>query len=196
MRHKIVAALASLQLIWSGTDLAAQNSVTVQTEVPAQGSTRLLIQSPVLIIDSVQLFNESLLGRTLRTELQEARRALQAENDAIAAELEAEERELTQRRSEIDATEFRTLAEAFDEKAQRIRSERALELQRLADRLEREQQSFLNQVAPVLEEIMREAGAAVILEKREVSFHVRAIDITGVAIERIDREFVPATQDD
>ena len=47
---------------------------------------------------------------------------------------------------------------------------------------------FLTAAAPVLEQIMREAGAAVILEQRSVFVSANAIDITKKAIERIDAQ--------
>jgi Skp family chaperone for outer membrane proteins len=45
---------------------------------------------------------------------------------------------------------------------------------------------FLAAAGPVLEQMMREAGAAVILERRSVFVSANAIDITDEAIERLD----------
>ena len=52
---------------------------------------------------------------------------------------------------------------------------------------------FLNAAAPVLEEIMRETNAAVILEQRSVFVSSNAIDITQTAIERIDAQLGDGT---
>ena len=118
--------------------------------------------------------------------LEEAGLEVQAENDRIAAELEVEELELTKQREVLEPEEFRSLAAAFDEKAEKIRGERAEASRALSQRLEEERRAFLSAAVPILQEIMLESGAAVVLEQRSVFISARAVDITAVAIERID----------
>ena len=164
----------------------AQQVLDIQADVAGTDGRQVRVQSPILILDSERMFSESAPGRALMAELERARIDLQAKNDRIVADLEAEELDLTQRRAELEPEAFRTLAEAFDEKAQRTRAERAEELQALNARLDRERRMFLESVAPVLETIMLEAGAAVVLEQREVFINLRVVDITDLAIQRID----------
>ena len=45
---------------------------------------------------------------------------------------------------------------------------------------------FLNAAIPILEQIMREAEAAVVLERRSVFIGSNAVDITRIAIERLN----------
>ena len=45
---------------------------------------------------------------------------------------------------------------------------------------------FIRAAQPVLIDLMREAGAGVILERRSVLFSANAIDITDIAIQRLD----------
>ncbi len=151
-----------------------------------QQAARVEVQSPILTVDSLRLFAESQLGQQISAEIEEAGAALQAKNDAIATELEQEELELTRQRPSMAPDEFRALADAFDEKAQRIRSERAAELRALNQQLENERRAFLQAVVPILEDIMVEAGAAVVLEQRDVFLSNLAVDITALAVARID----------
>ena len=160
-----------------------QSSIEVQATID---EGRLQVQSPILTVDSERLFADSKLGQRVTAELEAAGAELQASNNQIAAELEAEELELTRKRAELPSEEFRVLADAFDEKAQRIRNERANELRLLNQKLEDEQRAFLLTVGPILDGIMREAGAAVVLERRDVFIASRAVDITSLAISRID----------
>ncbi len=74
----------------------------------------------VIVIDQERLFQDSLFGRRITAELEERSAELAAENRAIEAELIAEERDLTVRRSELEPEEFRALADAFDEKVDRL----------------------------------------------------------------------------
>lgn len=155
----------------------------------SNGSTqtgRSVVQSPVLTVDSERLFSESKFGQRVALALEAAGLEVQAENDRIAAELEVEELELTKQREVLEPEEFRSLAAAFDEKAEKIRGERAEASRALSQRLEEERRAFLSAAVPILQEIMLESGAAVVLEQRSVFISARAVDITAVAIERID----------
>ena len=192
MRRRTAFGLIGAVLFGLPSAISAQSGVVLDGDTSG-GGTELVLQSPVLVIDSQQLFSQSVLGQRIQSDLEAAQDALNAKNEDIVAELEAEELALTQKRAEMEPDEFRELAEAFDAKAQRIRRERAAELQQLGLRLEEERQAFLTAVVPVLEEMMREAGAAVVLEKRDVLLHVRAVDVTGLAIERVNQSLAAET---
>ncbi len=164
----------------------AQQSIEVQATTEVQDGRRVQVQSPILTVDSERLFRDSVLGQQITSEVETAGIALQEQNDRIAAELEKEELELTRKRAEMSPEDFRAVADAFDEKAQRIRGERAAELRELNQRLDDERRAFLQAAGPILEQIMREAGAAVVLEQRDVFISSLAVDITNAAIARID----------
>lgn len=179
----VAAAVLPLGAPHSGL---AQQRVEVQATTDVQDGRRLQVQSPILTVDSDRLFLESRIGQQITAEIEAAGDALQEKNDKIASELEAEELELTRKRAEMTPDEFRAVADAFDEKAQRIRQERATELRTLNQQLEDQRRNFLQAAVPVLERIMLEAGAAVVLEQRDVFISSLAIDITNAAIARID----------
>ena len=56
----------------------------------------------------------------------------------------------------------------------------------MSDLVDQEREVFLNAASPVLEELMRDTGAAVILERRSVFVSANAIDITNQAIARLN----------
>jgi len=142
--------------------------------------------SPILILDSEQVLRSTVAARRVSGGIEDDIAALTAENRRIEEELEAEERDLTERRAEMEAQEFRALADAFDRKVQRIRSEQDAKQRELQLRQEQEQQDFLQAIAPILSEIGNEYGAVVILERRNVLLAADGIDITDEAIERIN----------
>ncbi|MCO0636592.1 OmpH family outer membrane protein [Lutimaribacter sp. EGI FJ00014] len=145
-----------------------------------------VIRSPVLSINYDRFFSRSALGKELVAELEAERILLEAENRRIEAELEAEEIELTKARETMPADEFRAAAQAFDEKVQNIRDERrqlALELTEKGDTV---RQQFDEAALPVLTRIVRDAGAAVVVDTRSVVLTLDAIDITDLAIARLD----------
>lgn len=146
------------------------------------------VRSPVLVIDSDALYRESAFGQRILREVEEARSALAAENRQIEADLTEEERRLTEQRRTLDPATFRDLADAFDEKVGTIRRTQDNKARALSRRMEESRGTFLSEAAPVLEALMREAGAAVVLERRSVFLSLSAIDITRDAVQRIDAE--------
>ncbi|MDJ0822192.1 MAG: OmpH family outer membrane protein [Paracoccaceae bacterium] len=144
------------------------------------------VQSPVLVIEFDRFFEESAFGRRAAAERDAEAAVIAAENRRIESELTTEERELTERRAGLEPEEFRALADAFDEKVQRLREEQDTKARAFGARTEEARRRFIAAAQPVLEGLMRDAGAAVILERRTVFVAAEAVDITDLAIERID----------
>jgi Skp family chaperone for outer membrane proteins len=144
------------------------------------------VRSPILTIDSDRFYRGSAFGQRVLREIEAQTTELAQENRALEAQLEAEEQKLTRQRAELPPEEFRTLANAFDARVQAIREQREGESRAIASQLEENRDRFLNVAAPVLEAIMRDTGAAVVLEQRSVFISSNAIDITEIAIRRMD----------
>ncbi|MCR8547307.1 OmpH family outer membrane protein [Salipiger sp. P9] len=147
-----------------------------------------VVQSAILTVEFDRLFAESAYGRRVAATLEEEGAAIAAENRRLEAELTAEEKALTEKRATLSPSEFRALASAFDEKVQALRREQDAKARALGNLSEDRRRQFVTVVEPVLARLMREAGAAVILDKRTVFLAAGVIDITDTAIARIDAE--------
>ncbi|SLN12094.1 Outer membrane protein (OmpH-like) [Roseovarius litorisediminis] len=162
--------------------------LTCLTLGPAQAQEIGVVRSEILILDSERLLTETLLGQRLTADLQAERDKLIARNRKIETELEAEEQALTDLRSQKSPEEFRALADSFDTKVQEIRRDS----ERAARDLERNRElapvQFMRMAEPVLVQVMQEAGGSVILERRGVLLSSDAINITDLAIVRINKE--------
>ena len=166
-------------------------AVLLALALPAQAQDRAdltlgQIRSPVLIIDAERVFAESLFGLRIAAQVQAETEALVAENRRIEAALTAEERSLTSRRPTMEVTAFRAEADAFDARVQDIRAAQDAKQRALQDGIALGRDQFLQVATPILGQLMRDAGAAVILDRRSVFLAVGAIDVTDQAIDRID----------
>ncbi|WP_288943526.1 OmpH family outer membrane protein [uncultured Roseovarius sp.] len=155
-----------------------------------------VIESDILVIDPDRLFAETQLGLRMTSTLRAEREALIARNRELESQLEAEEKALTDLRAQTSPEEFRKLADTFDSKVQEIRSQserRARDLERNSSQATVQ---FMRLIEPVLVQIMREAGAAVVMDSRNVLLRAGAIDITDLAITRIDERIGDAMPGD
>lgn len=140
----------------------------------------------ILVVDQDDLFTESAFGRRIRAELEEASRALAAENRQIEAQLTAEERDLTDRRATMPIEAFRQLAADFDAKVVRIRGEREAKGRELNRRVDQERKRFLDAILPVLEQVVNETGALAVIDSRMVLLSNQSINVTRDVITRLD----------
>ena len=176
MRRGTATAIAAL---WMATVAPAQEAGDGLRADPDPGSA-------VVVIDWDALFLRSRFGQRALAEIDAAFAELERENRAIEAELEAEERTLTERRPETDPETFRALAEAFDVRVEAIREEQDAKTRALQQRGDRERAAFEGQVRPILAVIAEEAGAAVVLDRRLVIAVTDEADVTDTALARID----------
>ncbi len=168
--------------------ILASALLAIATPGPLLAQDVGVVQSELLVLDPDRLFAETQFGQRLNTEYLNQRDVIIARNRKLETELEAEEQALTDMRAEKTPDEFKVLADAFDTKVQQIRrdSDRAvrdLELSR-----ERAPVIFMRTVEPILGQLMQDAGGVVVLDVRSVLLRSNVIDITGIAISRIDRE--------
>ena len=152
----------------------------------AQQTTPFPIESPILTIDSDRLFEESDFGRSIIQRFEQRGAVLASENRKIEEELIAEEKRLTDLRASMEPADFRELADAFDAKVQETRRVQDAKTRELNAGLDDSRVVFLNAAAPILEQLMREAGASVVLERRSIFISSTAVDITRVAVERLN----------
>lgn len=177
LRHAVTGVILGLGL---GMSVVAQTA-----DRPAT--------SQILTIDTERLLTESAAGQAIDAELADKSAQLAAENRRIESELTVEERDLTDRRGTLTPEAFRAAAAAFDDKVQTIREEQDAKLRALQEEANQARRAIRAAADPVLVSIMQDAGAVIIMEKSSVLASLQAIDITAIAIARLDQAMKPDT---
>lgn len=143
-------------------------------------------RSVIVTLETDRMFDESNFGKRVASEIEKRSIELASENRTIEAELIEEERRLTELRPSTTPAEFSELAKAFDEKVQNLRQSQNAKARALGTQSDETRQQFLQATQPILLAIMQEANAAIIIERRNTIVALDAIDITDIAIERIN----------
>ena len=180
----VLAGIVVLAAALPGLSAAQQ---AAPAETPPVGT----VVAPVLTLDQDRMFRESAYGKSVLDRAEKDSAALAGENRRIEAGLETEERALTARRAAMTPAEFAPIADEFDTRVEAIRSAQAAKSHEITDRLEQERKTFLAAAGPILGDLMREAGAALILNKDAYIISLSSIDITDRAIERLDQRLPP-----
>ena len=144
--------------------------------------------SPILTIDQDRLFSETKLGVATLEAVEADAQALAEENQMIEAELIAEERDLTERKADLEPEAFRKLANDFDKRVQNFRAEQDEKARQLSRSRDEARNLFFREVATIISGIVRERGALVVIDRRDVFLSADSIDITDEAIRRVNED--------
>lgn len=175
-----MVALLRIAVICLGMGMTA---AVAQTDTRTQPAVR----GEILTIESDRLFADSAFGQRVLRDIEAQQSILLAENRKIEAELAAEEKRLTELRKDMTPEDFRAVADAFATRVQEVRQEQDAKARSIGEMRERQQAVFIQAADPILLALMREAGATVILERRAVFFSAESVDITNLAIQRLNR---------
>lgn len=146
------------------------------------------LRSPVVTLDRDQLFAETLMGKAMQAQLEEASAALISENRRLEAALEEEERALTARRPTMPPEEFRAVAAEFDARVEALRAAQDSKSRALTRQFDEDQQKFYDAALPVLGRLMLDIKAVAILDRSAVILTFDQLDITDLAVARMDSE--------
>lgn len=181
-------------MIWRGTlilgKIAAQGALCalllMNSAVRAQEPQMAVGASPILLLDQDALFKRSKFGQALRAELTAQAASVESDTRRLDAELEAEERSLTEKRAQMSPENFAPLAAAFDQKVQRLRAEREAAAAELRAREVAGRQKFFETAAKVIGDFMVEKGAVAIIDKGAVIVSLSSLDVTDAVIAKLD----------
>jgi Skp family chaperone for outer membrane proteins len=154
-----------------------------QTTAPS-----IMEKTSVVTLDQEQLTLGSKYGQALQAQFEAETAALQAENRKIDAELEAEERALTDKRAVMDSSSFRPLADAFDKKANDLRTAQDAKSRDLTNRRDERRQKFFTKIKDIIGKTMIAHGAVVTLDNSATVVRLATVDITAEVIALIDKQ--------
>lgn len=181
-----IGVAALLGFASSGATVSAQGNLgpfSVQSQFP----TAQVFQA-ILVLNQERLLRLSKTGKALLATETEMRSAHQSEGIAMDVALENEERSIADIRDKTPGEAFEEMAEAFDKKVVQARLDHQKRSVALGEEIEERRKKFFADLVPIVAEIMKERGAALVFEQRNVLFTGPNVDITPEVITRMDRE--------
>jgi outer membrane protein len=163
----------------------------------------------VVVIDRVQIFGQSQAGQDIRTKIQAIETQMQSELKPLAdslttdgTSLQAKSEGKTQEAVRADAALMAEI-EAYSRKANDFERKRQIAAQELSLTERKALVDFNNALIPVLQQVIAETNANVILDKSQVVYVDDATDVTQSAITKLNastptvqvvRQSLPAQQ--
>lgn len=165
-------------------------AISLALGLQAAGAAAQSVATPrggaVLVVDMDAALRESAAARALREAELTARGELQKRFDAMQAELEAEETEMVRLRQTTPRLEFDKLVVAFDQKVRAARRDAQQSGAALQARFAQAQSALAAVARPLLEEIMRERGAALVIDRKSALAVAPELDVTAALMTRMN----------
>jgi Skp family chaperone for outer membrane proteins len=149
--------------------------------------------APILVVDLDRALRDSAAGEAMRQSELRERDALQARFDATREALEAEETEMARIRASTPAVEFERRVVAFDRRVRAARREAQEAGAALQARYAAAQRALLEGAQPLLQQLMQERSAVIVLDKAQVLMSLDALNVTELLTQRLDAAHPDAT---
>ncbi|WP_084418838.1 OmpH family outer membrane protein [Henriciella litoralis] len=172
------AALASFAMLFSGLSIAAPIAA-------AQGTS-------IVVIDQAKIMRDSAGGKDIVSKVNAIEKTMQAElqptADSLTTEgnaLEAKTANMTMDAMRADAA-LRAEVEAYAKKAQDFNRQRQVAAAELQATERKAWGDFFTALQPVLQEVVTEEGADLMLDRADVVYSGPSIDVTNSVITKMN----------
>ncbi|MEN6543747.1 OmpH family outer membrane protein [Parvibaculum sp.] len=158
-------------------------SIATAATVPAASAAGPAV---ILIVNTQQIFNESKVGQSIRTQLQDQAKKLQAEDKKGSEALQAEAKKLSEQRSLLSADDFKKKVAALEKKE----ADRQEKMRARGDALQlgvnKARAEVEAAIRPIFADIMKKNGATLLLDQSVVLAGGVDLDVTAEALKALD----------
>ena len=177
-----------MKSIFKAAALAAFALGTASALPTAAFAQAAAAQTSIIVVDMDRVGAESAAGKSGQTQLKSKLDSLQARGKTLADQLRSEEETL------LKARQANTMApDAFQAKVKELQTKQnsaRTELGNRENELQRSQafvrQQIFNAVGPIVQAVMRERGASIVLAREAALAVSPTLDVTAEVIRRLD----------
>jgi Skp family chaperone for outer membrane proteins len=142
----------------------------------------------IAIVDLNLILSDSKAAKDATKQFETIQKDTEDEIIASDKEMLGERNKLIEQQSVIAPESFELKANDYEKKLQNYQAEKQNKLRKLEGVLQKARNEILENVKPILEELSKELGVTVILEKNSVLLSASNMDITENVIKKLNKE--------
>ncbi len=142
----------------------------------------------IAIVDLNLILSESKAAKDATKQFEEIQKNTESEIVESDKEMLEERNKLIEQQSVIAPEAFEVKAKDYEKKLQNYQSEKQNKLRKLEGVLQKARNEILEKVKPILENLSKDLGVTVILEKNSVLLSATNMDITDKVIKELNKE--------
>ncbi|MCE9651420.1 MAG: OmpH family outer membrane protein [Parvibaculum sp.] len=140
----------------------------------------------IVIVNSEQLFAQSKVGQSVRTQIQALAKKLQAEGKTKEDALKAEAKKLGEQRALLSEADFGKKVQAFEQKQQDVQQSMQKKGQALQVASNKARGQIETAIRPIFADIMKAHGANILLDQSVVLAGGVDLDVTAEVLKALD----------
>ena len=172
MNKKIVAIAFALALLFNFNAIA-------ETSYP---------NTSIAIVDLNLILSESKAAKNATKQFEEIQKSTEDKIIASDKKMLDERNKLVEQQSVIAPEAFELKAKDYEKKLQEYQVDKQSKLRKLEGVLQNARNEILENVKPILEDLSKELGVTVILEKNSVLLSANNMDITDNVIKKLNKK--------
>ena len=158
-------------------------SIAAAVTAPAASAANPAV---ILIVNTQQIFNESKVGQSIRAQLQEQAKKLQAEDKKGSEALQDEAKKLSDQRSLLSADDFKKKVAVLEKKE----ADRQEKMRAKGDALQvgvnKARADVEAAIRPIFADVMKKNGATLLLDQSVVLAGGVDLDVTAEVLKALD----------
>ena len=142
----------------------------------------------IAVVDLNLILSESKAAKNATKQFEEIQKSTEDKIIASDKKMLDERNKLIEQQSVIAPEAFELKAKDYEKKLQEYQADKQNKLRKLEGVLQKARNTILEKVKPILEDISKELGVTVILEKNSVLLSANNMDITDNVIKKLNKE--------
>lgn len=159
--------------------------LTTAATVPAVAAAGPAV---IVIVNTQQIFAQSKVGQSIRTQLQDQAKKLQAEDKKGQDALQAEAKALSDQRSLLSADDFKKKVQALEQKEGERQNKMRAKGEALQLGVNKARQEVEAAIRPIFADVMKKNGATLLLDQSVVLAGGVDLDITDEVLKQLDEK--------
>jgi len=142
----------------------------------------------IVIVNTQQIFAQSKVGQSIRTQLQDQAKKLQDEDKKGEAAVQAEAKALSDQRSLLSADDFKKKVQALEQKEGERQNKMRAKGEALQLGVNKARQEVEAAIRPIFADVMKKNGATLLLDQSVVLAGGVDLDITDEVLKQLDEK--------
>lgn len=142
----------------------------------------------IVIVNMQQIFTQSKVGQSIRTQLQDQAKKLQDEDKKGEAAIQAEAKALSDQRSLLSADDFKKKVQALEQKEGERQNKMRAKGEALQLGVNKARQEVEAAIRPIFADVMKKNGATLLLDQSVVLAGGVDLDITDEVLKQLDEK--------
>lgn len=160
-------------------------SLAAVTTAPAVSAATPAV---IVIVNTQQIFAQSKVGQSIRSQLQEQAKKLQDEDKKGEAGVQAEAKALSDQRSLLSAEDFKKKVQALEQKEGERQNKMRAKGEALQLGVNKARQEVEAAIRPIFADVMKKNGATLLLDQSVVLAGGVDLDITDEVLKQLDEK--------